>query len=105
MNRRTYRPQIDGVLYHHGGKPSTFYPDLEPGNEFWNRDRVGYLFPGTNHVLYYARAQYSVLNGDSEELQIKESSCTVHRPMFMTERSGYSSRCSRYRQSARSWSR
>jgi len=26
-----------GILYDHGGKPGSIYPDLEPGKEFWNR--------------------------------------------------------------------
>ena len=26
-----------GILYDHGGKLGSNYPDLEPGREFWNR--------------------------------------------------------------------
>jgi len=39
--------KIGGILYNRGGKPGSNYPDLEPGEEFWNR--VGYLVPSINH--------------------------------------------------------
>jgi len=29
--------RMGGILYNHGGKPGIYYPDLEPGNKFWNR--------------------------------------------------------------------
>jgi len=45
MNRCNYRPKVLGVLYNHGGKPGTHYPDLEPGNEFWNWVQV----PGSGY--------------------------------------------------------
>ena len=37
--------KIGHILYDYGGKPGTYYPDLEPGNEFWNRVRV----PGSGY--------------------------------------------------------
>jgi len=36
INKCKHGP-IDGILSGHGGKTGTYYPDLEPGNEFWNR--------------------------------------------------------------------
>ena len=33
INKCKHGP-IDGILSGHGGKPGTYYPDLEPGNKF-----------------------------------------------------------------------
>jgi len=41
--------KIDGILSGHGGKPGTYYPDLELGNELWNGTRSGYPVPATNY--------------------------------------------------------
>jgi len=41
------RAKIDGILSGHGRKPSTYYPDLEPGNEHWNWVQV----PGSCYKL------------------------------------------------------
>jgi len=43
---------IDTILYFlpgYGGKTGTYYPDLEPGNEFWDRVWV----PGSCYKLLH----------------------------------------------------
>jgi len=37
--------KIGGILYNHGGKPGSNYPDLEQGEEFLNRVWV----PGSDY--------------------------------------------------------
>jgi len=39
--------KIFGILYDRGGNPGSNYPDLEPGQEFWNRVRV----PGSDYKI------------------------------------------------------
>ena len=50
--------KIGGILYDHGGKPGSNYPDLEPCKKFWNRVRV----PDSNYkslVFIAMQWQYS----------------------------------------------
>jgi len=44
------RAKSGSILYDRGGKSSTHYPDLEPGNEFGNRVRV--LISGYKLLIY-----------------------------------------------------
>jgi len=49
INLMQTRAKIDAILSGHGGKPGTYYRDLEPGNELWNRVWV----PGSCYKLLF----------------------------------------------------
>jgi len=40
--------EISDMVYDRGNKPGNNYPDLEPGNIFWNRVQV----PGSGHQMH-----------------------------------------------------